>query len=401
MIGQNAAFRAAMNGAPLAESLGILAASAVEQADGEMRCAFYIAADDDSGLHHVTGMGEDYARHVDGGAIAPDSIACGLAVDTDQPVITPDVREEPRWRPWLWLAEAFGYRGCWSFPIETSHGKLVGTFAMYFAAPCDATADRLAQADRAVRAASIIIDQHQGRARLEAELADTRVLQMISTELIHEENVELLYGKILQAARTIMRSDFASLQVLHQDRGRTGELELLASIGFNAEAERVWAWVDIDSDTACGEALRTGQRAILRDVEAAIDPVSPDFGAYLSNGIRAVQTTPLISRGGAMLGIRPARHPLPPGGGPDRARPRRGGAAQERAHRAAAACRAAAPRAQHSGDDPLDDRPLAPRLGQHRRLRRSPPGAHRGGRTHPGAPDACTRSGRRSRGNAA
>ncbi|MEK6294894.1 MAG: GAF domain-containing protein [Paraburkholderia tropica] len=40
-----------------------------------------------------------------------------------------------RWRAWTWLAKRFGYRGCWSFPVETSEGTLVGSLAMYFEEP--------------------------------------------------------------------------------------------------------------------------------------------------------------------------------------------------------------------------------------------------------------------------
>ena len=48
-------------------------------------------------------------------------IACRASAR--QPIITRDVTEEPRWKPWLWLANEFDYRACWSFPVETSSGS--------------------------------------------------------------------------------------------------------------------------------------------------------------------------------------------------------------------------------------------------------------------------------------
>ncbi len=69
--------------------------------------------------------------------------------------------EEPRWKPWLALALDHGYRGCWSFPIETSTGRLVGSFAMYFAEPRDATPADLTLAQAATQTAAIIISHHQ------------------------------------------------------------------------------------------------------------------------------------------------------------------------------------------------------------------------------------------------
>src|SRR5262245_42016382 len=134
-VGQKEAFQAAMNGATLETSLGILIRTAIEQADSDRRCAFCRVGPDGTGLHHVVGMGDAYARRVDGFKIGPDSLACGLAAWNGRPVMTPDVEEEPRWKPWLELAREFNFRGCWSFPIETSAGRIVGTFAMYFQRP--------------------------------------------------------------------------------------------------------------------------------------------------------------------------------------------------------------------------------------------------------------------------
>src|SRR5262249_4187419 len=45
--------------------------------------------------------------------------------------------------------------------------------------------------------------------QLASELVATQRLQEISTHLLSEDKIELLYDKILDAARAIMRSDFA------------------------------------------------------------------------------------------------------------------------------------------------------------------------------------------------
>jgi two-component system CheB/CheR fusion protein len=172
LAGQTAAFKAAMNGASLASSLDILIGTAMQQCDVDRRCAFYIA-DGCGGLHHVTGMSPSYASCVDGFPIGEDSLACGLAVGTGCPVITPDVFEEPKWRPWLNLAISFNYRGCWSFPVETADGQMVGSFAMYFRQP-----HRPTEFDRKLAAvlcdtAAIIISHHfetEQRRRLSEEL---------------------------------------------------------------------------------------------------------------------------------------------------------------------------------------------------------------------------------------
>jgi GAF domain-containing protein len=71
------------------------------------------------------------------------------------------VTEEPLWKPWVWLATEFDYRACWSFPVETSSGKIVGTFAMYFKKPRDPTEAELDFAATITRAAAIAMSRPQ------------------------------------------------------------------------------------------------------------------------------------------------------------------------------------------------------------------------------------------------
>ena len=152
--------RVTVNSASLGTLLDVLVRTAIEQAQGKARAAFYIADASGTGLHHVVGMPEAYARRVDGFAIGPKSLACGLAASIRLPVITPDVTEEPRWKPWLSLANEFGYRACWSFPVETPAGKVVGTFAMYYKEPREATQRDLDNAAALTRTAGAIISRH-------------------------------------------------------------------------------------------------------------------------------------------------------------------------------------------------------------------------------------------------
>jgi PAS domain S-box-containing protein len=146
------------------------------------------------------------------------------------------------------------------------------------------------------------------RKRSEADLrrseADARQIQTLSAELVSQDNVRAVYEKIVNAAATVMRSGFASIQLLDPDAGPSGQLELLAFRGFNAEAARFWQRVRIESRSSCGEALRTRERVVVPDVEACdFLAGSADLKTYLQTGIRAVQTTPLVTREGTFVGM--------------------------------------------------------------------------------------------------
>lgn len=141
--------------------------------------------------------------------------------------------------------------------------------------------------------------------RHQADLADTRILQSISAQLLIEDNAEALYDKILDAAVKIMDSQYGSIQMLYPERGLGGELRLLTFRGFNSEAAKFWEWVSPESaGSTCGEALRTGKREIAADVEKCKYLAgTQDLVVYLCTGIHACQTTPLFSRGGKILGM--------------------------------------------------------------------------------------------------
>jgi PAS domain S-box-containing protein len=157
---QREALQAALGHEPLATSLGALTRSAVRQLGPGTRAAFYLADEQGTSLHHVVGMPEAYAQAVDGFPIGPESLSCGLATHTGQPVLTADVTKEPAWAQWLWMAEKFDFRGCWSFPIHTAERRFAGTLAIYSRDPRDPAAHDLAVAGSLVDAAAIIIARH-------------------------------------------------------------------------------------------------------------------------------------------------------------------------------------------------------------------------------------------------
>jgi PAS domain S-box-containing protein len=126
-------------------------------------------------------------------------------------------------------------------------------------------------------------------------------LQQISTLLIREGSNGAIYDNVLDAAIELMSADMGSMQVFDSERG---ELRLLAERGFHAQSATYWERVTLVSTTACGIALSAGCRVIQPDVEACDAGVgTTDLEEYRRSGIRAVQSTPLISRSGRLLGM--------------------------------------------------------------------------------------------------
>jgi PAS domain S-box-containing protein len=137
--------------------------------------------------------------------------------------------------------------------------------------------------------------------RLAAELAGAQALQAVSTQMIQASEFDTLYGHIVDAAVAIMRSDTASMQSVDEDEDA---LRLLAFRGFEPEFGTIFKLCRPDTKTSCSLARRTGQRVVFADIETCdFLAGTPALQDHLKMGIRAVQSTPLISRSGRLLGM--------------------------------------------------------------------------------------------------
>ncbi|HEV2461878.1 MAG TPA: PAS domain-containing protein, partial [Ktedonobacterales bacterium] len=152
------------------------------------------------------------------------------------------------------------------------------------------------QTEAALRASEAVL-----AADLAQELADTQQLQRISTRLMQQGNLAALYEQLLDAAIAVMRTDMGSMQMLDRDQN---VLRLLAWKGFAPASATFWESVRVDAGSSCGVALRTGERVIVPEVERCdFMAGTPDLEYYRLSGIRAVQSTPLVSRDGRLIGM--------------------------------------------------------------------------------------------------
>ena len=205
-----------------------------------------------------------------------------------------------------------GIRSAQSTPLITRTGRTVGMLCTKWAEPQRQLSEREARfLDLLARQAAEFIERRlsenalrESERRLSIELADTKLLQHLSAQLIEGQGSERLYETVVDAALWIMRSDYATMQVLHPGRGSHGELRLIASRGLDEAAKQRFEWVSAKDATTCARALQTKARVIAPDlVQCEFMAGSAGQAALLEVGIRASQTTPLISRSGKTLGM--------------------------------------------------------------------------------------------------
>ena len=73
-----------------------------------------------------------YSAALCGVPIGPSVGSCGTAAFRNDAVLVTDIANDPLWADYKHLALELGYVGCWSTPIRSSQGRVIGTFAFYF-----------------------------------------------------------------------------------------------------------------------------------------------------------------------------------------------------------------------------------------------------------------------------
>ena len=178
--------------APLSEILTNLVLLMEGQAEG-LRCSILILSRDGIHIRHGAAphLPDVYVKAVDGSPIGPRAGSCGTAMYTRQPVVVTDVLTDPLWADYRDLAKISGLRACWSTPILSSQGEVLGSFAMYRQESRGPRPEEQRLTEVATHLAGIAIQRQRARAELltlNAELED-RVQER--TRELREKNQQM------------------------------------------------------------------------------------------------------------------------------------------------------------------------------------------------------------------
>jgi signal transduction histidine kinase len=136
--------------------------------------------------------------------------------------------------------------------------------------------------------------------RLAADLALMKRLQEVSTRLVRDGDAEPPLLEIVDAAIAITGADMGNIQLL--DRG-SGALKIVASRGFESPFLEFFNTVH-EGQAACGSAMKSCARVVIDDVTTSpVFVATPTLDVLLTARVRAVQSTPLVSRCAQLLGM--------------------------------------------------------------------------------------------------
>jgi len=303
LAGQKTALELAISGVHRDEVLDCIAHKAQQQAGRESRTAIFLV--DANGQHlqfaATAGMSADYARVVALLDIGPRTPSCGLAVHSGQPVITTDVLSDPLWAPYLEVAQRHRIRSCWSFPICSFFGRVLGTLDVYHSASCEPSRADLESLKLLCDTAALVIEQHSAeerRKQAEREVQQSAERQKITSEalarLLATEDIDTIVRELFPIVATHLHVDMYFNYMVKPGEGRM-RLQSYAGI---SEATAL----DIEllgfGQAICGTVAETRQTIVATDIQH-----SDDEKTALVRGLGA-QTyvcNPLLS-GGELLG---------------------------------------------------------------------------------------------------
>ena len=150
--------------APLNEILSNLVLMIESQAP-EMICSILLLSDDGNHVRHAVApsLPENYVKVIDGSPIGPKHGSFGTAMFRGKPVIVTDISTDPLWDEYRNFAWAIGVAACWSTPIMSSKGKVLGSFAMYYREPRTPNGEERHLTDTATKLAALAIQHRASR----------------------------------------------------------------------------------------------------------------------------------------------------------------------------------------------------------------------------------------------
>jgi PAS domain S-box-containing protein len=185
LAGQKRVLELLVGGAPLPDVLDALCEVIEGQAQDRLIATVLLVDDDGKRLRSVAGRRApaEYARAVDGVGIGPCAGSCGTAAFRGEPVVVTDIAADPLWAAYKDLALGHGLRACWSTPVRSSGGAVLGTFAVYYPTPRGPTDAERRLVDILTSTAGVAIERRRAEAALRRSEQTARFLADASAAL--------------------------------------------------------------------------------------------------------------------------------------------------------------------------------------------------------------------------
>ncbi|MCV6622938.1 MAG: EAL domain-containing protein [Cellvibrionaceae bacterium] len=126
-----------------------------------MRCSMLELRGDTLVHGSAPSLPKQYCDDINGIKYGPNVGSCGTATYTGKRVISVNIETDPKWVEFKDYALPHGMRCCWSEPILSSSGKVLGAFGMYHDYPSSPNENELQDLISAARLSGIIMEREK------------------------------------------------------------------------------------------------------------------------------------------------------------------------------------------------------------------------------------------------
>ncbi len=316
LAAENRVLEMVAKGDSLADILDKLCLLVEEQSSGVLASTLLMDPNGKQLRHGAApNLPKTYTEAIDGTFIGPAVGSCGTAAYRAEQVIVSDIATDPLWADFRELALAHSLRACWSTPIFSSEGKVIGTFAMYYREPRSPSPLEQETIKHITHLAGIAVQRKLAEQALHASEQVARgqveALAQSLDVLTTAPEPEKFIGQMLSTIGRLLNANSVSLW-LFDDSSDSLILRLSTSDGGKLAApdpehpfiKNPLFWKE---NAVVQELLFTAGPVVCDDVDT--DPrVNGDWGEHLKrNGTKRFLAVPLLV-GGQVRGFVGIRH---------------------------------------------------------------------------------------------
>jgi diguanylate cyclase (GGDEF)-like protein/PAS domain S-box-containing protein len=186
----------------------------------------------EDGKHLLTGaapgLDPGYSAAIHGVEIGPKVGSCGTAAWRGEPVFVSDILSDPLWEQYTELVRPFGYRSCWSMPIFSYQGQVLGTFALYSRKVGVPSEEERELISMAAHLAGIAIERQKAEDRIHF-MAHHDALTGLPNRLLFDERVALALQNARKANQWVALAflDLDNFKLINDSLGHKAGDELL------------------------------------------------------------------------------------------------------------------------------------------------------------------------------